>query len=88
VADLFGRAWGKVLYPNYAFLPDGNGNLTPNLHEVITILHPQKDGWDLAFWFRSPNTFLDNKRPEDVINKNLDKIVDAANEEVSSFMQG
>jgi len=77
---------GELLYPSYAFLT--NGNITPSLQDVITVLHPQKDGWGLAFWFRSPNTFLDNKRPEDVIHENPGKTVAAAHEEASGFMPG
>ena len=79
---------GQVLYPGYAFLADGNCKLIPALQEVLRVFHPKKEGWDLAFWFRSPNTFLGGKRPEDLLDRNLPSIVFAAQEEVSRYMPG
>jgi hypothetical protein len=71
---------GQIFYPSYTFSTGGKGNLIPGLQDVLTVLHPKKDGWDMAFWFRSPNTFLGGERPEDLLDRNLENIVSAAQE--------
>ena len=77
---------GHVFYPDYAFLTGGNGNLILGLQDILTVLHTERNGWDMAFWFRSPNTFLGGKRPEDLLDRNLENVVFAAQQEISSLM--
>jgi len=79
---------GQIFYPSYAFLTDGHGSLIPDLLDVLTVLHSERSGWDMAFWFRSPNTFLGGKRPEDVLGQNLHDLLFAAHEEVCSVTPG
>lgn len=79
---------GQIYYPSYAFSTGDQGDLIRGLLDVLTVLHSEKSGWDMAFWFRSPNTFLGGKRPEDVLSQNLEDLLFAAQEEVSSFMPG
>lgn len=79
---------GQVLYPDYAFSDNQEGNLLPGLVEIIEILSPKNDDWGMAFWFRSPNNFLGGKRPEDTLHQEFDKVVAAAHEQVDSIMPG
>lgn len=79
---------GQVLYPNYAFANNEGPHLLPHLAEVISALGPAKNGWDLAFWFKSPNNFLGNQRPEDILGQEPEKVLSAAYEEASDVMPG
>lgn len=80
---------GQSLYPDYAFSGNEDGELLlPCLADVITVLGSTKDGWGMAFWFRSPNNFLGGKRPEDVLNHTPEKVSLAAYEEISSIRHG
>jgi hypothetical protein len=45
-----------------------------------------KDGWAMAFWFASPNTFLGGKRPKEVLSANPLGVLSAAKEEVSGVV--
>lgn len=79
---------GQSLYPDYAFSENQGWNLLPGLALVITTLQPTLDGWGMAFWFRSPNSFLGGKRPEDHLHQELEKVLAAAREEVANTMPG
>lgn len=79
---------GQIYYPSYAFSTCDQGALIQGLLDVLTVLHSEKSDWDMAFWFRSPNTFLGGKRPEDILSQNLEDLLFAAHQEVCSFMPG
>lgn len=79
---------GHVLYPDYAFGNEAGRDLLPHLGQVISALGPAKTGWDIAFWFRSPNNFLGNKRPEDILDQEPEKVLSAAYEEAADVMPG
>jgi len=79
---------GRVHYPDYAFSENEQDDLLPGLAEIVTVLHRSKDGWGMAFWFRSPNNFLGGRRPEDVLSQTPEAVLLAACNEVSDVMQG
>lgn len=79
---------GQVHYPDYAFMDNEEECLLPALAEVIAVLHSTKDGWGMAFWFRSPNNFLGGLRPEDVLPQAPDAVLSAASREVDDIMPG
>lgn len=56
--------------------------------EIIAALHPTSDGWQMAFWFRTPNNFLEGKRPEEILQSAPEKVVMAAQEAVGEYMHG
>lgn len=53
---------GHRLYPSYAFMTDGS--LIRGLQNVLTILHPERDSWGMAFWFQSPTPFSAGSAPK------------------------
>lgn len=79
---------GQVFYPNYAFASNAGPDLLTHLAQVMSALGPTKNGWDLAFWFRSSNNFLGNKRPEDILDLEPEKVLSAAYEEAADVMPG
>jgi len=82
------RHEGVDYFPIYGLDPaEGFRPFTP-LESVISTLTTMKDGWAMAFWFASPNTFLGGKRPKEVFLANPSGVLSAAKEEVSGVVLG
>lgn len=62
------RHEGIDYFPIYGLDPTQGFRPFSALGSVIATLGTMKDGWALAFWFASPNTFLDGKRPKEVLS--------------------
>lgn len=73
-------AWG--LDKNEGFRP------LKALGKVIEVFGGQKDGWGMAFWFLSANSFLGGKRPQDMLATQPDLVIDAARDEVQGVAHG
>jgi len=76
---------GVEYFPIYAFDPAASYFPRPSLADVIAILAPKKDGWGLAFWFGSSNSYLGGRMPKDVFHEDLQGVLEAAQNEVSDF---
>lgn len=76
---------GVEYFPIYAFDPAARYFPRPSFAEVIAILAPRKDGWGLAFWFGSSNSYLGGRMPKDVLQNDLQSVLEAAQHEVSDF---
>lgn len=82
------RHEGGDYFPIYG-LDSGQGfRPLPALERVIATLATMKDGWAMAFWFASPNTFLGGRRPKEVLWSNPSGVLSAAKEEVSGVLYG
>jgi hypothetical protein len=79
---------GIDYYPLYALDPNENYRPYKQLAEVIRIFAGSKDSWDLAFWFAGLNSFLDDKRPQDVLARHGDRVIAAAWDEVEGVQHG
>jgi hypothetical protein len=79
---------GVDYFPIYGLDPAQGFRPFSGLVSVISTLTPMKDGWAMAFWFASPNTFLDGKRPKDVLSTNPSGVLSAAKVEVSGVVLG
>ncbi|HDS1779745.1 TPA: hypothetical protein QEM49_004305 [Pseudomonas putida] len=77
---------GQVYYPSYAFSSDGE--VLPLLKEVIMVLHTKKDGWGLAFWFGSSNSYLGGAIPSIEFNSNPYSVLSAAVNETEGAQHG
>ncbi|MBB5578042.1 MULTISPECIES: hypothetical protein [Rhizobium] len=55
---------GSEYFPAFQF---DDGQPIETIGQVLTRLGEKKSGWQLAFWFTSPNGWLDGKRPVDVL---------------------
>jgi hypothetical protein len=56
---------GVEYFPAFQF---ADGQPAETVGKVLDVLSEKKSGWQLAFWFTSPNGWLDGKRPVDVIH--------------------
>lgn len=54
----------------------------PAMKQVLDVLMP-RDPWEIAFWFDACNSYLDGRRPQDVIGSEPDKVVEAAGKEAN-----
>lgn len=82
------RHEGVDYFPIFGLDPAQGFRPFPALESVISTLDTMKDGWAMAFWFASPNTFLGGKRPKEVFSANPSGVLSAAQEEVSGVVHG
>ncbi|MCT8341362.1 MULTISPECIES: DUF2384 domain-containing protein [Photorhabdus] len=76
---------GKDLFPLYAL--DEGGQPLPVIKNVIE-LFKNKTPWSIAIWFGTPNSWLSNKKPKDLLLTQLDDVYMAAKEEVEGPRHG
>ena len=53
-----------------------------SLAKVIETFEGHKDGWGMAYWFRSENSFLGGNRPQDLLASAPDRVIAAAVDEI------
>lgn len=82
------RHEGIDYFPTYGLDPATGYRPIVGLEGIVATLEPTKSGWDMAFWFASPNNFLRGKRPKDVVLQDVASVMNAAQEEVSEVMHG
>ncbi len=75
------RRKGIDYFPVYVLDPEQEYRPYRALKKVIEQFNGEKEGWDLAFWFQSVNSFLGGKRPMDLLAKNPDDVIAAAADE-------
>lgn len=80
---------GRRLYPLYALDPAAGYKPKAALRSLIAIL-PDDDraGWRRAFWFDSPNSYLDGRRPKECLSGPLDELLFAARHETQGIQHG
>lgn len=79
---------GLEYFPVFAFGDSTEYRPTPEFGKVVKVLSEKKDGWGIAFWFASSNTFLGGKRPKDLLRSTPERVCCAAEEEVSRPIDG
>ena len=72
---------GQDRFPRYAL--DENYRPLPAVKAVLAILG-EISSWRIAAWFESTNAWLDNRRPRDVLAREPAKVIEAANEYLST----
>ncbi|QDG94449.1 hypothetical protein NIBR502774_18005 (plasmid) [Rhizobium sp. NIBRBAC000502774] len=79
---VFSIKHGAVEYfPAFQF---EEGQPIESVAKVLALLGEKKSGWQLAFWFTSPNGWLAGKRPVDAL-KDTDAVVSAAAREAENI---
>lgn len=78
----------KEYYPSYALDPDHDYRPYPELKRVLEVFQNMLSGWNLAFWFDSPNSYLGGKRPKSLLVKATDQVCYAAEREVCEDSHG
>ncbi|MQL47356.1 MULTISPECIES: antitoxin Xre/MbcA/ParS toxin-binding domain-containing protein [Photorhabdus] len=77
---------GKDLFPLYAL--DEGGQPLPVIKKIIELFGSKKTPWSMAIWFGTPNGWLGNKKPKDLLLTQLDDVYMAAREEVEGPRHG
>ncbi len=79
---------GVDYFPGYGL--DRNAGFRPSkvMAKVIEILAKNKDSWGMAYWFRSDNSFLGGKRPQDLVASKPERVIEAAMDEVQEISHG
>lgn len=73
---------GVDYFPSYALDPNNEYHPHRALKKVIGQFADHKEGWSLACWFQSANSFLGGQRPMDLLSKKSDDVIAAAADEV------
>jgi hypothetical protein len=79
---------GTDYYPLYALNPDDNYRPYKALAEVIDIFREKRTGWGLAYWFEGMNSFLDDRKPKDLLATDPKSVIAAARDEAEDFPNG
>lgn len=78
----------KFLYPGYGFDPDNGYRPLKSLKAILDLFKGHKEGWSLAYWFASVNSFLGGQRPLDLLKNAPDRVLAAAKDEVAGVAHG
>ena len=79
---------GVDYFPGYGLDKDEDFRPLKALSQVIEVFDGHKNGWGMAFWFMSVNSFLGGKRPQDLLVSQPEKVIDAARDEVQAETHG
>jgi hypothetical protein len=74
------RFENKTFYPKFQFK---DGSPIPAIGEVLELFPGHFTGWDIAFFFTSPNSYLSGRKPVDLLRTDPERIVALA----PSFVQ-
>jgi len=66
------RYENKTLYPKFQFR---DGSPIPAITRVLELFPDHFTGWDVAFFFTSPNSYLDGRKPVDLLKSDPEKVV-------------
>lgn len=73
---------GVDYFPGYGLDPKADWRPRKALKSVLEVFGAGKDGWGLAYWFLSANSFLGGRRPQDVLATQPEQVIAAANDEM------
>ena len=79
---------GNDYFPMYALDAEENYRPYKALTEVLRIFGETKTGWGIAFWFAGLNSFLDDRRPQDLLGSEPELVIAAAKDEVEGIQHG
>lgn len=79
---------GVDYFPAYGLNKNEGFRPLKSLADVIEVFKDHKDGWGMAFWFLSANSFLGGKRPQDMLATQPEQVIAAARDEVQGPEHG
>ncbi|HNO42778.1 MAG TPA: hypothetical protein PKJ12_09295 [Ottowia sp.] len=79
---------GVDYFPGYGLDREAGFRPLKAMAKVIEAFSGHKDGWGMAYWFRSDNSFLGGKRPQDLLATAPDRVIEAARDEVLEIAHG
>ena len=78
---------GEIRYPRYAFLDDPRRGINPGFAAILLQLR-DKDAWQKAFWFESPNGYLSGQSPKSQLRFRSADVLRAARFESEGVQHG
>ncbi len=72
-------------FPLYALNPDDNYRPYDVVGRILRIFGPAISSWAVASWFNSLNSFLDDRRPKDMLATEPDLVIAAAQDQVDEL---
>ena len=79
---------GVDYFPGYGLDCDAGFRPVKALARVIEIFGGHKDGWGMAYWLHSVNSFLGGNRPQDLLATTPERVIEAALDEVQEVAHG
>lgn len=77
-----------ALFPAYALDSAKGYRPVRGLRPILELFGESKDGWGLAYWFSSVNSYLGGKRPQDLLASHPERVLAAAQEEIAGVAHG
>ena len=69
---------GRLLYPAFQF--DEVGRPRAVIGKILDALGRGTGPWQTAIWFTTPNSWLDRRKPVDLLESEPDRVIDAADD--------
>lgn len=82
------RRQGNDYYPGYALDADAGYRPVKGLAPVLKRFGSDLEDWDIAIWFASVNSFLGGARPMDLLKKDPERVLAAAQDEIDGVLHG
>ncbi|MBP2082941.1 MULTISPECIES: hypothetical protein [Pseudomonas] len=79
---------GVEYFPRFAIEARTLAIAAQGMQRVIAVLATRVNGWGMALWFESSNSYLGGKLPKDFISSEPDAVVQAAQEEIDGVSHG
>ena len=79
---------GVEYFPGYGLDLDNDYRPLKAMADVLATFGDAKDGWGLAYWFLSVNSFLGGRRPKDILTKDPTGVIAAAKDELEGVAHG
>lgn len=79
---------GNDYYPGYGLDRDNGYRPLKSLKPIIECFEGTKNGWGLAYWFESVNSYLGGKRPKDLLVSDPGSVLAAAVDERVGVLHG
>ncbi|WP_232434501.1 hypothetical protein [Pseudomonas asplenii] len=79
---------GVNYFPGYGLAPEATFRPVRALAKIIEIFAGHRDNWGMAYWFRSDNSRLGGKRPQDLLVSAPDRVMAAALDEIQEIAHG
>lgn len=82
------RHHGVDYFPSYGLDAAAGYRPRKTLAPVLAAFGERRDGWGLAYWFQSLNSFLGGQRPADVLASQPERVLAAALDECAALAHG
>ena len=79
---------GVEYFPRFAIDACTLAIAAQGMQRVIAVLATRLNGWGIALWFESSNSYLGGKLPKDIISSDPDAVVQAARYEIDGVLHG